>query len=72
MSWVTTEADQHIIQASHVSPDVLEQCIEGAYKHGFLEGILEAIMDISEQDVKDNCIQLVHALLSGETFCLCI
>ena len=62
-----TEVAQHIIHESHVSPDVLEQCIESAYKNGFLEAVLEAIMDISEQDVKDHCIHLVHALLSGET-----
>ena len=61
------EAARHIIHAAPVSLDVLEQCIEGAYKHGFLEAALEAIMSISEQDVKDNCIQLVHALLSGDT-----
>ena len=62
-----TEVAQHIIHESHVSPDVLEQCIEGAYKNGVLEATLEAIMDIREQDIKDNCIQLIHALLLGET-----
>ena len=36
-----TEVAQHIIQESHVSPDVLEQCIESAYKNGFLEAIPE-------------------------------
>ena len=61
-----TEVAQHIIHESHVSPDVLEQCIGSAYKNGFLEAVLEAIMDISEQDVKDHSIHLVHALLSGE------
>ena len=62
-----TEVVQHIIHESHVSPDVLEQCIKGAYKNGFLEAVLEAIMDISKHDVKDHCTQLVHALLLGET-----
>ena len=64
-----TEVVQHIIHESHVSPDELEQCIESAFKNGFLEAVLEAIMDIdiSKQDVKDHCIHLVHALLSGET-----
>ena len=63
-----TEAAQHIIHESRVSPDVFEQCIEGAYKNGFLHSALEAIMDINEQDLKDTCIQLVHASLSsGET-----
>ena len=65
-----TEVAQHIIHESHVSPDVLEQCIECAFKNGFLEAVLEAIMDISEQDVKDHCIPLVHALISGETHIL--
>ena len=59
-----TEVAQHIIHESHVSPDVLEQCIESAYKNGFLEAVLEAIMDISDQDVKDHCVQLVR---TGET-----
>ena len=62
-----TEVVQHIIHESHVSPDVLEQCIESAYKNGSLEAVLEAIIDISEQDVKGHCIHLVYALLSGET-----
>ena len=62
-----TEVAQHIIHESHVSPDVLEQCIESAKKNGFLEAALEAIMAISEQDVKDQCIHLVLALFSGET-----
>ena len=62
-----TEVAQHIIHESHVSPDVLEQCIEGAHNNGFLLAVLEAITDISEQDVKDRCIQLVHALLPCET-----
>ena len=62
-----TEVAQHIICESHVNPDVLEQCIKGAYKNGFLEAILEIIMDISEQDVKDYCLQLVHAILLGKT-----
>ena len=62
-----TEVAQYIICESNVSPDVLEECIKGAHKNGFLEAILEAIMDVSEQDVKDHCIQLVHALLFGET-----
>ena len=62
-----TEVAQHIIHESHVSPDELEQCIKDAYKNGFLEAILEAIMDISEQDVKEHCIHLVHTLLSVET-----
>ena len=63
-----TEAAQFIIHGSDVSTDVMEQCIEGACKNGFLEALLEAIMDISEKDVKDYCIQLVHTfLLSGET-----
>ena len=62
-----TEVAQHIIHESHVSPDVLEQCIECAFKNGFLKAVLEAIVDISEQDVKDHCIPLVHALISGET-----
>ena len=62
-----TEAAQHIIRESHVSLDVLEQCIEGAYKNGFIEAALEAVMDINE-DVKGDCIQLIHAfLLLGET-----
>ena len=65
-----TEVAQHIIHESHVSPDVLEQCIKGAYKNGFLEAILEAVMDISKQDVKDHCIPLVHSLISGETHTL--
>ena len=59
-----TEAAQHIIRESHVSSNMLQQCIEGAHKNELLESVLEAIMDISEQDVKDNCIQVV---LSGET-----
>ena len=62
-----TEVSQHIIHESHVSPDMLEQCIEGGYKNGFLEAVLEAILDISEQNVEDYCIQLVHGLLLGET-----
>ena len=63
-----TEVAQHIIRESHVSTDVLEQCIDGAYKNGFIMAVLEAIMDICEQDVKDTCIQLVYAyILSGET-----
>ena len=62
-----TEAAQHIIRESPTSPDVLEQCIEGAYKNGFLEATLEAIMDISEDEVKDNCIQLALTLLSSGT-----
>ena len=63
-----TEAAQHIIRESHVSPDVVEQCIEGAYKNGFLEAALEAIMDISDRNVQDNCSQLVQAfLLSSKT-----
>ena len=62
-----TEVARHIICESHVSPDVLEQCIEGAYKNGFLEALLEAVMDISKQDFKDHCITLAHALISGET-----
>ena len=62
-----TEVAQLIIHQSDVGPDMQEQCIESAYKTGFLEAILEAIIDISEQDVKDHCIHLVHALLLGET-----
>ena len=62
-----TEVAQHIINESHGSPDVLAKCIEGAYKNGFPHAVLEAIMDISEQDVKDNCIQLTHALISEQT-----
>ena len=58
-----TEAAQFIIHESQVSTDVLEQCIEGAYKNGFLEAALEVIMDISEPDIKGECIQRVHALL---------
>ena len=61
-----TEVAQHIIHESHISSDVLEQCIESAYKNGFLEAILEAIMDIKEQDVKDHCNHLVQDLLLGE------
>ena len=62
-----TEVAQCIIHESHVSPDVLEQCIEGAYKNGFLDAVIETVIDISKQDLKDHCIHLVHALLSGET-----
>ena len=61
-----TEAAQHIINESHISLDVLEQCIEGAYENGFLEAVFEAIMDISEQHIKDSCIQLVYALLLSD------
>ena len=43
-----TEVAQHIIHESHVSPDVLEQCIECAFNNGFLEAVLEAMVDISE------------------------
>ena len=62
-----TEVVQHIIHESHIGPDMLEQGIASAHKNGFLEAVLEAIMDINEQDVKDHCIHLVHALLLGET-----
>ena len=62
-----TEVAQHIIHTSRVSLDMVEQCIEGAYKNGFLEAVLEAIMDISEQDVKDDSVQLVYATLLSET-----
>ena len=62
-----TEVAQRIIHESHVSPDVLEQCIEGAYKNGFLTAVLEAIMDISEQNLKDYCVQLVCDLLLNKT-----
>ena len=62
-----TEVAQHIIHESHVSPDVLEQCIESAYKNGFIEAVLEVIIDIGEQDVRNYCIHLVHALLLSET-----
>ena len=58
-----TEAAQHIIHKSPTSLDVLEQCIQGACKNGFLHSVLEAIMGICEQDIKGECIQLVHALL---------
>ena len=62
-----TEVVQHIIHKSHVSPDVLEQCIESALKSGFLEAVLEAIIDISEQDLKDHCIRLVQGISLRET-----
>ena len=62
-----TEVAHHIIHGSHVSVDVLEQCVEGACNNGFLEAALEAIMDISELDVSDHCITLKHALISCET-----
>ena len=62
-----TEVAQHIIHESHVSSDVLEQCIESAYQNGFLQAILEAIIDISEQDLKDHCIQLVQGISLSDT-----
>ena len=62
-----TEVAQHIIHESHVGPDELGQCIESAYKNGSPEAVLEAIIDISEEDVRDHCIHLVRSLLSGET-----
>ena len=65
-----TEVARHIINESCASSYVLEQCIEGAHKNGFLEALLEAIMDTSKQDIKDCCIPLVHALISGETHTL--
>ena len=61
-----TEVAQHI-HASHVSFDILEQCIEGAYRNGFLEAALEAIMEIGEQDVKDHCIHLIQTFVLCET-----
>ena len=61
-----TEVAQHIIHESLVIPDVLEQCIEGAYKNGFLLAALEAIMNIREKDIKDQCIHWVLTLMSGE------
>ena len=65
-----TEVAQHIIHTSQVSPDVLEQCVEGAYKNGFLESVLEAIMDISEPELTNHCIGRVHALLLSEIYAL--
>ena len=62
-----TEVAQHIIHESHVSSGVLEQCIESAYKNGFLEAVLEAIIDISEQDLKYHCIQLVQGISLSDT-----
>ena len=63
-----TEVVHNIIQESHVSHDMMKQCIEGAYKNGFLEAALEAIIDADNQEVKECSIQLVNDRLLNGTF----
>ena len=62
-----TEVAQRIVQESQdqVPRDLLNQCIEAAFKNGFLKAMFEVFMETDDQDY---CMQLAQALLLSTTF----
>ena len=62
------EAALHIIHgySQDVSSIFLDQCIESAYRNGFLETAIGVMIDIQDPDLKCHCTCLLHNLLTSK------
>ena len=62
-----TEVAQRIAKESQgqVSRDLLDQCIQAAFKNGFLKAMFEVFLETDDQDY---CMQLAQALLLSTAF----